>query len=91
MYYSAASAWELELKAAKGKLVLPQDWLAVAESTGFLHIPVTAPVAQASARLPWHHSDPFDRLLIAQAMEQGLRVATRDTVFRAYDVPLLEV
>ncbi len=91
VYFSAASAWELELKAAKGKLELPTNWLAVAESTGFLQIPVTASAAQASARLPWHHTDPFDRLLIAQAMDHGLRVATRDAVFAAYGVPVLTV
>lgn len=91
VYFSAASAWELELKSAKGKLELPQDWLAVAEATGFLQIAVTASVAQASARLPWHHADPFDRVLIAQAMEHGLRVATRDAVFGAYGVPVLGV
>jgi PIN domain nuclease of toxin-antitoxin system len=91
VYFSAASAWELELKAGKGKLTLPQDWLRVAESTGFLQIAVTASVAQASARLPWHHADPFDRVLVAQAMEHGLRVATRDVVFGFYGVPVLEV
>lgn len=91
VYFSAASAWELEIKAAKGKLTLPKDWLRVAESTGFLQIPVTATVAQASARLPKHHMDPFDRLLVAQAMEHGLRVATRDAVFGVYGVEVLEV
>lgn len=91
VYFSAASAWELELKAAKGKLEMPQDWLAAAESTGFLQIPVTASVAQSSARLPWHHTDPFDRLLIAQALDHGLRVATRDAVFSAYGVPVLRI
>lgn len=91
VYFSAASAWELELKAAKGKLALPQHWLEVAESTGFLQIAVTAAVTRASARLPWHHSDPFDRLLVAQAMEHGLHLATRDRAFGPYGVPLLEV
>jgi PIN domain nuclease of toxin-antitoxin system len=91
VYFSAASAWELEIKASKGKLVLPPDWLRVADSTGFLQIPVTAAAAQASARLPWHHADPFDRVLVAQAMEHGLHIATRDAVFRSYGVPVLEV
>ncbi len=89
VYFSAASAWELELKAAKGKLVLPSSWLRVAETTGFLHVAVTATVAQESARLPWHHNDPFDRLLIAQAMELGLQLVTRDAVFGAYGVPVI--
>lgn len=91
VYFSAASAWELEIKAKKGKLVLPSDWLDAAGSVGFLELPVTASVAQASARLPWHHADPFDRIIVAQAMERGLRVATRDAVMGAYEVPLLEV
>jgi PIN domain nuclease of toxin-antitoxin system len=67
VFYSAASVWELEIKAARGQLDLPNDWLAVAEETGFLHIPVTAAEARASAHLPWHHADPFDRVLVAQA------------------------
>jgi PIN domain nuclease of toxin-antitoxin system len=91
VYFSAASAWELEIKASKGKLTLPPDWLGAAESTGFLQIPVSAAVAQASAKLPWHHTDPFDRLLVAQAMDQGLRIATRYAVFKAYNVAVLEV
>ena len=90
VYFSAASAWELELKAAKGKLGLPATWLQMAEKTGFLHIAVTAATAQSSARLPWHHTDPFDRLLVAQAMELGLQLITRDAVFRVYGVPVID-
>lgn len=90
VYVSAASVWELEIKAAKGKLTLPADWLDVAESTGFLMLPVTAAEARASARLPWHHSDPFDRILVAQAIEHRLQVVTRDAWIHAYDVDVLE-
>lgn len=89
VFFSAASAWELELKAGKGKLSLPESWIAVAEETGFFQLPVTALVARASARLPWHHSDPFDRLLVAHAVEQDLRIATRDQWIPAYGVPVL--
>jgi PIN domain nuclease of toxin-antitoxin system len=89
VYFSAASAWELEVKASKGKLRLPTDWLHAAESTGFFQIPVTAAVAQASARLPWHHADPFDRLLIAQARHEGLTLVTRDATMRRYPVATL--
>jgi PIN domain nuclease of toxin-antitoxin system len=91
VYFSAASAWELELKAAKGKLTLPPDWLAAAESLGFVELPVTAADARASAQLPWKHADPFDRVLVAQARERGLRVATRDPMIGAYEVPVLVV
>jgi PIN domain nuclease of toxin-antitoxin system len=91
VFYSAASAWELELKAARGKLTLPDGWLAAAETTGFLHLPVTADEARASARLPWHHTDPFDRVLVAQTREHGLTLATRDPLLRQYGIPTLVV
>lgn len=91
VFFSAASAWELELKAAKGKLVLPDDWISAAAATGFLQLPVTAAQARATARLPWHHTDPFDRLLVAQAREHGLTIATRDPLIPPYGVPVLEV
>jgi PIN domain nuclease of toxin-antitoxin system len=91
VYFSAASVWELELKAAKGKLRLPGNWLSVANETGFLEIPVTALAARASTRLPWHHSDPFDRIIVAHAMEHNLQIATRDNELAAYGVRLLQV
>jgi len=70
---------------------LPDDWLATAERTGLLEIPVTAAEARDSARLPWHHADPFDRVLVAQARRRSLHLATRDPLLVAYDVPLLAV
>ena len=91
VFYSAASAWELELKAARGKLTLPDSWLTAAQETGFLHLPVTAAEARASAHLPWHHADPFDRVLVAQAREHGLTIATRDPLIPPYGVPILPV
>jgi PIN domain nuclease of toxin-antitoxin system len=91
VFYSAASAWELEIKAARGKLSLPNEWLAAAEATGFRHLSITAGEARASTRLPWHHADPFDRLLVAQAREHGLVIATRDDVFARYEVETLTV
>lgn len=91
VFYSAASAWELELKAARGKLTLPDQWLDAADQTGFLHLPVTAAEARASAHLPWLHADPFDRVLVAQAREHGLTIATRDPLIPPYGVPVLQV
>jgi PIN domain nuclease of toxin-antitoxin system len=89
VFYSAASAWELEIKAARGKLKLPGEWLTAADRTGFLHLPVTAAEARASARLPWHHADPFDRMLVAQAAEHGLTLVTRDPWILPYGVPTI--
>jgi PIN domain nuclease of toxin-antitoxin system len=91
VYFSAASAWELEIKAASRKLELPEDWLAAAERTGFLEIPVTATEARDSARLPRLHLDPFDRVLVAQARRRGLQLATRDPLLSQYEVPILTV
>lgn len=91
VFYSAASVWELELKAATGKLGLPEGWLGAAEESGFLELPVKAAEARDSARLPWHHRDPFDRVVVAQALIHGLRVATRDPVIARYGVSVLLV
>lgn len=89
VFYSAASVWELELKAAKRKLTLPEVWLEGLESKGLLHLPVTAAEVQVSARLPRYHADPFDRLLVAQSRAHGL--TTRDPQLLQYGVPVLEV
>jgi PIN domain nuclease of toxin-antitoxin system len=91
VFFSAASAWELALKAATGKLTLPPDWLAATATMGFVELPVTAPDAHESAQLPWHHTDPFDRLLVAQARLRALQLASRDPLLAAYDVPILVV
>jgi PIN domain nuclease of toxin-antitoxin system len=90
VYFSAVSVWELEIKRARGKLTLPEDWSSGIEERGFLELAVTSKHATASARLPWHHQDPFDRMLIAQAQIQGLRFVSRDRVAAAYGVSLLE-
>ena len=89
---SAASAWELAIKQGIGKIDLPgavEDWLpdAVAQA-GFSNIPVTFEDALAVAALPWHHRDPFDRLLVAQC-RGGRVLVTRDSALAAYGIPLL--
>jgi PIN domain nuclease of toxin-antitoxin system len=91
VFFSAASVWELELKSARGKLELFDGWLEATRESGLVELAVSASHARASAHLPWHHRDPFDRLLVAQAHEQGLRIATRDDVLGLYGVPLLAV
>lgn len=90
VFFSAASAWELEIKAAKGKLTLPKGWLDAAVETGFLELGVSAADAARSARLAWHHSDPFDRVLVAQAMEHNLAIVTRDSLMLPYGVSIVE-
>ncbi len=90
VFFSAASVWEIELKAARGRLTVPNDWLKAAEQAGFLALPVGAAEVRASTHLPWYHSDPFDRLLVAQAIEHGLQIATRDPLLSPYGAPILE-
>jgi len=90
IYVSAASAWEITLKRAKGRLDSPSDVVDAIDANGFLELPITVSHAQSVGGLPPHHADPFDRILIAQAMLEGLTIVTRDPAFAAYDVPLLD-
>jgi PIN domain nuclease of toxin-antitoxin system len=85
---SAASVWEVSIKQANGRLDAPDDLIsAIADE--FTTLPMTADHAMAAGRLPAHHSDPFDRMLIAQAMLEGLTLVSVDRRFADYDVVLL--
>lgn len=89
VYVSAASAWEIAVKRAAGKLVAPGDieeWIA---TNNFTPLPIDVPDAIASAELPTHHRDPFDRLLVAQAQRGDMTVVTKDESFARYGVPVL--
>ncbi len=86
---SAASVWEAEIKAASGKLDLRVDLIEQSALNYFTELPVSSEHGRAAARLPPHHRDPFDRVLIAQAQLEHLTLVTRDPAFRAYEVPLL--
>ncbi len=86
---SAATVWELEIKRALGKLEAPSDLVAVIEDEGFSCLPVTGSDAVDAGRLPRHHRDPFDRMIIAQAARLNAVVVTRDRMFDAYDVEVL--
>ena len=92
VHVSAATVWELSIKAALGKLDL--DGADLVEEIGendFIELPMTARHSLAAANLPRHHEDPFDRMLIAQAKIEGLTIVTRDPEFRAYGVPLVPI
>jgi len=89
VYVSAASAWEMAIKRAKGRLEAPTDVADAVEDNGFRELPISVLHAQSAGALPPHHSDPFDRLLIAQAQLEGLTIVTRDPTFKAYGVPIL--
>lgn len=86
---SAATAWEVGIKQAKGKLRVDADFVESVERGGMRWIPIGATVATKAASLPAHHNDPFDRLLVAQAIHDGSRLVTPDRTIRAYDVDVL--
>jgi PIN domain nuclease of toxin-antitoxin system len=86
---SAASIWELEIKRANAKLQYDADLVVDAGRAGFDVLPISAADAIAAARLPAHHRDPFDRMLVAQARRLGATVVSRDRAFDAYNVERL--
>lgn len=86
---SAASIWELEIKRANGKIRFDADLIVDAGRAGFDVIPISAAEATAAARLPTHHRDPFDRMLVAQAQRVGATIVSRDRAFDPYGVPRL--
>ncbi|XXT15907.1 type II toxin-antitoxin system VapC family toxin [Sorangium sp. So ce429] len=90
---SAASAWEISVKHANGKLPLPEApetlvprAIAALEA---IELPVTARHAISSAALPYHHRDPFDRLLVAQALCEGAALVTVDELLTRYGATML--
>ena len=91
VFISAASAWEVAIKVGLGKLRIPGPFGEAVEASQFSALPIGFEHAALIARLPRHHSDPFDRMLIAQAIVEGATVVTHDPQFEAYAVPLLTV
>jgi PIN domain nuclease of toxin-antitoxin system len=91
VYVSAASAWELAIKAAVGKLRSPDDLEQEIQRSGFLPLPVTFAHAAAAAKLPLLHRDPFDRMLVAQASVESLTLVTADLRLKAYGAPVMLV
>lgn len=90
VFVSAASAWEMEIKRALGKLEAPPDLEDAIEHNSFQPLGMTVPHAILAGRLPPHHGDPFDRMLIAQASAGQLTIVTKDRAFSAYGVALLD-
>jgi PIN domain nuclease of toxin-antitoxin system len=86
---SAGTVWEIEIKRVAGRLEAPDDLLEAMHATGFSALPITAADAWNAARLPRHHADPFDRMLVAQAGRLDALIVTRDAALAAYDVELL--
>lgn len=86
---STASVWEISIKRAAGRLDSPGDLLAALSANEFDTLSITADHALVAGGLPAHHSDPFDRMLIAQARAEALTLVSVDSRFSDYEVDLL--
>ncbi|MET8040751.1 type II toxin-antitoxin system VapC family toxin [Micromonospora sp. NPDC005215] len=91
IFLSPVTLWEITTKQSAGKLAGPPDLAERVRDMGFRELPVTHAHAIAAGRLPSHHRDPFDRMLVAQAITESLTLASRDASIALYDVDVLKV
>ena len=90
IYVSAASAWEISIKKACGKLVAPDDLDGILEHEGFEELPISFFHGERAGTLPPVHRDPFDRMLIAQAQAEGLDIMTADEMLKQYGIKVVD-
>ena len=90
IFLSPVSLWEITIKQTTGKLAGPADLAERVRDMGFRELPITHVHAIAAGRLPPHHRDPFDRMLVAQATVEGLTLVSRDESIARYDVDILK-
>ncbi len=86
---SAAVVWEIAIKRALGKLVAPKEYLSLLLGADVQPLPISVDHAEAVEELPAHHGDPFDRMLVAQALLEGAAIVSRDEVLRRYGATLV--
>jgi PIN domain nuclease of toxin-antitoxin system len=89
VWVSAASAWEAAIKQSLGRLVLDDPFAEMVDDSDFSALDVTFAHAARTAQLPAHHTDPFDRMLVAQAVVEGATLVSHDRLLQPYDVPIL--
>jgi PIN domain nuclease of toxin-antitoxin system len=90
VFISAAVIWEIRIKQSLGKLKIPKDFQSVIEAQPFETLDITPEHAHKIISLPSYHRDPFDRMLIAQAMVERFTLITRDKNIMKYGVPYIE-
>ena len=91
VFVSAASGWEIAIKQSLGKLRLTGSFAEMVKASDFTELPVTLRHAEQLARLPPHHADPFDRMLVAQAQVEGVKLVTHDRQMESYGVSIVWV
>jgi PIN domain nuclease of toxin-antitoxin system len=84
VFISAASVWEITIKRRLGKLTFHGPIVATIAANGFLEAPILPMDAEQAGDLEWQHTDPFDRLLVAQAIRHGFTLVTADRSIRAF-------
>ncbi len=92
VFVSIVSFWEISIKLNIGKISLRDDFNNIESrfnATRFILLPISIKDTLQLSQLPMHHKDPFDRILLAQAMSRSLVIASRDAVFDAYGVDRL--
>ena len=88
-WISIASVWELHIKESLKKVELPPNIWDFFEARGTTFLPIEIEDVRLATSLPFHHRDPFDRMIIAQAIRRNLPIVTRDRMFLAYGVPVI--
>ena len=95
VWVTAASAWEIAIKTRLGRLdgeALLSSWSDIIADMSTAELPIDSADAILAGRLPWDHKDPFDRVIVAQALRRNLTIATRDTtILKAALTPTLQV
>jgi len=93
LYFSKASLWEMTIKISLGKLVLAKNWLTAIEkemiSNGIQWLEIEIDHCKTLADLPFHHRDPFDRLLISQAISESMSIVSIDVQFSLYPLDII--
>lgn len=93
LYFSKASLWEMTIKISLGKLVLAEHWLTAIEkemiSNGIQWLEIEIDHCKTLAALPFHHRDPFDRLLISQAISESMGIISIDHQFSHYPLDII--
>ncbi len=89
VFVSAVSIYEIGYKRSAGRLEAPENLEGTLSGLGFTGLPVATAHAERAGQLPMLHRDPFDRILIAQALSEGMALVTADSEIRKYEVSVL--
>lgn len=88
-FISSATIWEISIKSALGKLEIPDNFTDILQDEGFSELPVSWKHAAMVRQLPFHHKDPFDRLIIAQTIVEDFTLLTVDKIIPQYGIKIL--